>query len=199
MKGAPITGPQSHGGSMAHFSALEALRNFSGILTHSLKPQELLREFLLLLREVIGVNRAVIFLRNPSSIFGIPSPEQEDRWLRSACAIGLEQSFLEHFALNLTSGLGAYLRKHGRILRSTNAEVQGNREMAREFQLVGGSVAIPILDRETLLGVAVLDERLTGQPYENEELSCSSTCWKRSAWRSATHGCTTSCRPATRC
>ena len=43
--------------------------------------------------------------------------------------------------------------------------------MAREFQLVGGTVAIPILDRETLLGVAVLDERLTGDPYENEELS----------------------------
>ncbi len=43
--------------------------------------------------------------------------------------------------------------------------------MAREFQLVGGSVAIPILDRETLLGVAILDERLTGDPYENEELS----------------------------
>src|SRR5208282_5357619 len=143
---------------------LEALRNFSGILGHSLKPQALLREFLLLLREVIGVNRAVIFLRTPSMILGSPAPEQEDRCLRSACAIGLEQSFLEHFALNLTSGMGAYLRKHGRILKNTSPEVQANREMAREFQLVGGVVAIPILDRETLLGVAVLDERLTGDP-----------------------------------
>jgi len=155
----------------AHFNALEALRNFSGVLTHSLEPHALLREFLLVLREVIGVNRAVIFLRNPSSLFGSPAPEQEDRWLRSACAIGLEQSFLDHFALSLVSGLGANIRKHGRILKSTSAEVQANREMAREFQLVGGSVAIPILDRETLLGVAVLDERLTGEPYENEELS----------------------------
>jgi nitrogen-specific signal transduction histidine kinase/DNA-binding response OmpR family regulator len=163
--------PRGAATSAAHFKALEALRNFSGVLTHSLKPDALLREFLLLLREVIGVNRAVIFLRNPSNLFGGPAPDHEDRWLRSACAIGLEQSFLDHFALNLTSGLGAYLRKHGRILKRTGAEVAANREMAREFQLVGGSVAIPILDRETLLGVAVLDERLTGEPYENEELS----------------------------
>ncbi|HEX4085831.1 MAG TPA: ATP-binding protein [Chthoniobacteraceae bacterium] len=171
MKGSPAFGQHAAHGAVQHFNALEALRNFSGVLTHSLKPHALLREFLLVLREVIGVNRAVIFLRNPSSLFGTATPDQEDRWLRSACAIGLEQSFLDHFALNLTTGLGAFLRKHGRILKSTNAEVQGNREMAREFQLVGASVAIPILDRETLLGVAVLDERLTGDPYENEELS----------------------------
>jgi len=90
------------------------------------------------------VNRAAIFLRSPSSLFGASAPEHEDRWLRSACAIGLEQSFLEHFALKLTSGLGAYLRKHGRILKNTNPEVQASREMTREFQLLGGNVAIPI-------------------------------------------------------
>ena len=147
------------------------MRKFSGILTKSLDPHEQLRQFLLVQREVIGVNRAVMFLRTPGSLSGGAAPDNEDRWLRSACAIGLEQSFLEHFALNLTTGLGAFLRKHGRILRSTSAEVQASREMSREFQLVGGCVAIPILDRETLLGVAVLDERLTGEPYENEELS----------------------------
>ena len=168
----PPYGPRNlPAGTATHFNALEALRKVSGVLTHSLEPQALLREFLLVLREVIGVNRAVIFLRSPSSLFGSPLPEQEDRWLRSACAIGLEQSFLEHFALSLKTGLGASLRKHGRILKDTSPEVQSDREMAREFQLVGASVAIPILDRETLLGVAVLDERLTGDPYENEELS----------------------------
>jgi len=171
MTGSPHSGPRSPAGIPAHFNALEALRKFSGILTHSLQPQTLLREFLLLLREVIGVNRAVIFLRHPASIFGTYAPELEDRWLRSACAIGLEQAFLEHFALSLKTGIGATLRQHGRILKSTSAEAQGNREIAREFHLVGGTVAIPILDRETLLGVAVLDERLTGDPYENEELS----------------------------
>jgi signal transduction histidine kinase len=43
--------------------------------------------------------------------------------------------------------------------------------MTKEFQLLGAQVAIPILDRESLLGVAVFDERLTGEPYANEELA----------------------------
>jgi signal transduction histidine kinase/DNA-binding NarL/FixJ family response regulator len=162
---APSTGAQEH------FRALEALRHFSGVLTHSLNPEALLKQFLLLLREIIGVNRAVIFLRKPASLLSESAHSQEDRWLRSACAIGLEQSFLEHFALSLSAGIGAYLRRQGRILKTTSAEAQTNREIMKEFQLLGAQVAIPILDRETLIGVAVFDERLTGDAYANEELA----------------------------
>lgn len=154
-----------------HFRALEALRNFSGVLIHSLNPEALLKQFLLLLREIIGVNRAVIFLRKPASLLSESAHSQEDRWLRSACAIGLEQSFLEHFALSLGAGIGACLRRQGRILKATSPEAQSNREIIKEFQLLGAQVAIPILDRETLIGVAVFDERLTGEPYANEELA----------------------------
>src|SRR5581483_9165964 len=154
-----------------HFRALEALRNFSGVLIHSLNPEALLKQFLLLLREIIGVNRAVIFLRKPASLLSESAHSQEDRWLRSACAIGLEQSFLEHFALSLGAGIGACLRRQGRILKATSPEAQSNREIIKEFQLLGAQVAIPILERETLIGVAVFDERLTGEPYANEELA----------------------------
>jgi signal transduction histidine kinase/DNA-binding response OmpR family regulator len=153
------------------FRALEALRHFSGVLTHSLNPEALLKQFLLLLREIIGVNRAVIFLRKPASLLSESAHSQEDRWLRSACAIGLEHSFLEHFALSLTAGIGACLRRQGRILKAGSAEAQNNREILKEFQLLGAQVAIPILDRETLIGVAVFDERLTGETYANEELA----------------------------
>ncbi|MEA3186467.1 MAG: hypothetical protein QOD99_297, partial [Chthoniobacter sp.] len=157
--------------SSDHFRALEALRNFSSVLIHSLNPEALLRQFLLLLREIIGVNRAVIFLRKPASLLSESAHSQDDRWLRSACAIGLEQSFLEHFALSLNAGIGGCLRRQGRILKATSPEAQSNREIVKEFQLLGVQVAIPILDRETLIGVAVFDERLTGEPYTNEELS----------------------------
>lgn len=50
--------------------ALEVLRDFSAILTHSLCAEAMLKQFLLLLREIIGVNRAVIFLRPPPAAFG---------------------------------------------------------------------------------------------------------------------------------
>ena len=43
--------------------ALRFFRNFSGILTHSLNSEAMLKQFLLLLRELVGVNRAALFLR----------------------------------------------------------------------------------------------------------------------------------------
>src|SRR5688572_26438871 len=72
---------------------LTALRDFSAILTHSLSAEGLLKQFLLLLREIIGVNRATIFLRPP---VGGPAdaPRGDSRRLHSACAIGLAPGLL---------------------------------------------------------------------------------------------------------
>ena len=151
--------------------SLETLRNFSSVLTHSLDSDALLRRFLMLLREIIGVNRAVIFLRKPNKLKSDTPHPQDDRWLRSACAIGLEQNFLDHFALSLTTGIGSHLRRTGRILKSDSPETLASRETQKEFQLLGAHVAIPILDRESLIGIAVFDERLTSEPYANEELA----------------------------
>jgi signal transduction histidine kinase/DNA-binding NarL/FixJ family response regulator len=151
--------------------ALEALRRFSGVLTHSLDATNLLKQFLLLLREIIGVNRAIIFLRKPAGLLSESPLAADDRWLRPACAIGHDQSVLQHFALSLGAGIGGHLHRQGRILRATSHEATQSREIAKEFQLLGGEVAIPILDRESLLGVVVFDERLTGEGYANEELA----------------------------
>ncbi|RYD62889.1 MAG: response regulator, partial [Verrucomicrobiaceae bacterium] len=151
--------------------ALEALRRFSSVLAHTLDSSALLKQFLLLLREVMGVNRAIIFLRRPSGILSESALSAEDRWLRSACCIGLDQNALDHFALSLGAGIGGYLHRQGRILRANSPEAQSNREIAKEFQLLGAQVAIPIVDRHSLLGVAVFDERLSGEPYSHEELA----------------------------
>jgi len=133
---------------MDQVRALEALRRFSGVLTHSLDSAGLLKQFLLLLREIIGVNRAIIFLRKPGGVLSDSPLSQDDRWLRSACAIGHDQSVLQHFALSLGTGIGGYLHRQGRILRASSHEAHANREISKEFQLLGGEVAIPILDRE---------------------------------------------------
>ena len=44
---------------------LNVLRSFSAILTHSLDAEGLLKQFLLLLREIVSLNRGAIFLRTP--------------------------------------------------------------------------------------------------------------------------------------
>jgi signal transduction histidine kinase/DNA-binding response OmpR family regulator len=167
---APAQARQSSGVA-AQFQSLAALRNFSGVLTHSLQPDALLRQFLLHLREIIGVNRAAIFLRKSSEFASETASAPADRSLRSACAIGLEPSLLAQFALSLDAGIGRHLKQHGRILRASGPEAKANPEISREFRALGAQTAIPILDRESLIGVAVFDDRLTGEPYASEELA----------------------------
>ncbi|MEQ1859913.1 MAG: ATP-binding protein [Chthoniobacteraceae bacterium] len=163
--------PVARAAAASPMRGLESLRRVAAILSHGLDGPELLRQFLLLLREVMGVNRAVIFLRKPASRPGEGTVSLDDRWLRSACAIGLDQALLQHAVLSLNTGIGAVLHRSGRVLRATSPEATTTREIAKEFQLLGAQLAIPILDRESLLGVALLDERVTGEPFSNEEIA----------------------------
>jgi signal transduction histidine kinase/DNA-binding NarL/FixJ family response regulator len=149
--------------------ALEVLRHFSAILTHSLDAEAMLRKFLLLLRETVGVNRAAIFLREPAPAFAGKAVE-ENRALRKACAMGLPSGLLEHLELSFETGIGGQLFRSGRILRRNGEEARTDVEIQQEFELLGAQVAIPILDRETLIGVAVFDGRVTGEPLVNSEL-----------------------------
>ncbi len=167
--------------------ALAAFRDFSGILTHSLQTDALLREFLQLLREILAVNRAAIFLRTPTasvtaSQFGAPPlggpghGTDPENWTPStafpvACALGISPQLFNHFALSSKGGIGAHLQRNARILRRGAGEAASDPDIAREFELLGGQVAIPIFDREALLGIAVFDGRLTGEQFASEELS----------------------------
>ena len=150
--------------------ALSILRDFSGILTHSLCAEALLKQFLLLLREILGVNRAAIFVRQPSTAFTRAAGIADGRKMRSACAIGLPAGLLEHFELSFETGIGGHLFRRGRIVRRDSPEALSDVEMQKEFELLGAQVAIPILDREALVGVAAFDGRVTGEPLVNGEL-----------------------------
>ena len=149
---------------------LSVLRDFSGILTHSLNAEGMLKEFLLLLREILSINRAAIFLRQPFASFEHGTTAAESRRLRAACAIGLSPGLLQQFELSFEAGIGGHLFRLGRILRRNSEEARNDLETQKEFELLGGQVAVPILDRETVLGVAVFDGRITGEPLVNAEL-----------------------------
>lgn len=147
-----------------------ALRNFSSVLTHSLNADAMLRQFLLQLRDILSLSRAAIFLRQPYSAFGASSAPAEARRLRVAASLGLSAGLFEHFELSVDAGIGGHLFRLGRILRKSSDEVRADVEAAKEFELLGGQVAVPILDRDSLLGVAVIDGRITGEPLTNAEL-----------------------------
>jgi signal transduction histidine kinase/DNA-binding NarL/FixJ family response regulator len=161
----PVKQPEP---STREFQPLAVFRNLSAILTHSLCAEAMLKQLLLLLREIIGVNRALIFLRQPATTFGSVNLD-EARCLRAACAIGLSSGLLEHFELSIESGIGGQLFRQGRVLRR-DSEAASELEIQKEFELMGTEVAIPIMDRETFLGVAAFDGRITGEPLANCEL-----------------------------
>jgi nitrogen-specific signal transduction histidine kinase/ActR/RegA family two-component response regulator len=149
---------------------LGVLRDFSGILTHSLNLEAMLKQFLMLLREIVSINRAAIFLRVPSTSFEEATSARETRRLRAAASVGLSAGLLEHFELSLDAGIGGHLFRLGRILRRNSEEVRNDPETRKEFELLGGQVAVPILDRDNVMGVAVFDGRITGEPLVNSEL-----------------------------
>jgi len=149
---------------------LTVLRDFSPILTHSLDAEAMLKQFLQFLRDILSINRAAIFLNRPvSPLTEVMSPE-DSRRLRAAASIGLSPGLLEHFELSMDSGIGAQVNKLGRILRRDSDEARMDGEAQKEFDLLGAQVAVPIPNRETIVGVAVLDGRVTGEPLVNVEL-----------------------------
>ena len=149
---------------------LDVLRDFSSILTHSLDAEAMLKQFLHFLRDILSVNRVAIFLNRPCSPLTEVMSPQDSRRLRSAAAIGLSAGLLEHFELSLDSGIGAQISKLGRILRRDSEEARMDSEAQKEFELLGAQVAVPIPNRDAIIGVAVFDGRVTGEPLVNVEL-----------------------------
>ncbi len=150
--------------------ALEPLRRFSSLLVHSLDATKLLEDALQQLREALGINRAAVFLRKPNALATDGTPTQDDHWLRPAHTIGHEPGLIRDFPLSLASGLGQYLYKHARILRADAPEARASREITRDFATLGSAIALPIHDRQMLLGVLVIDERIIGGGFADEDL-----------------------------
>ncbi len=150
---------------------LAILRSFSGILTHSLHAESMLKEFLLLLREILSINRAAIFLKpSLTSTTAVSASLEEQARLRNVSSFGISKNLLQHFELSFEAGIGGQVRHLGRVLRRQSEEARLDQACQKEFELLGVQVAVPILDRENVIGVAVFDGHITGEPLSNPEL-----------------------------
>ncbi|MDP1578769.1 MAG: ATP-binding protein [Candidatus Didemnitutus sp.] len=153
-------------------TALEVLRDFSRVLGYSLDYRQLTHQFILKLREVVGVSRIAIFLE-PGAADALPATARSDSTsLPCIAAVGVPADLVECFALTRKSGLGRQLTLQPQILRAPtqSAAPMLDAKIAREFEVIGGQVAIPVNDRERTLGVAVLGGRITGGEFSDEEL-----------------------------
>ena len=150
---------------------LELLRNCSSILCHSLCAESLLREFLLLLREILGVNRAAIFLAPRPRTDGGTVRRPCSQRLTSACALGLSPGVLENFELSLDAGIGGYSSAPAASCAGTARRWSGTR--AWRANLICWACAWPSLcwtaNRWSAWPCSTSGS--TGEPMSNDELA----------------------------
>lgn len=153
--------------------SLDIIRDFSRILSHSLDLPSLVRHFVLKVREIIGVNRVAIFLEDPQT--GSPSAPQAscDR-LQCICSVGIPADVQNCLELSKNSGLGQWATETGQILRADQTgsllSPSENARVQHEFTVFGCQVAIPIVDRERTIGVAMLGGHITRIGFTDDEL-----------------------------
>lgn len=155
-------------------SALQVLRDVSRVLGYSLDLKQFAKHFLQKLREIVGVNRIAIFLEpTPNGPMAAERTAQSNR-LPLAASIGFPAHVIECIELSRSSGIGQRVAMSGQILRlpveSPVALQHEDPRVVREFEILGGRVAIPIHDRERCLGVAILGGKLTGERFAGDEL-----------------------------
>ncbi|MDD5141365.1 MAG: ATP-binding protein [Verrucomicrobiales bacterium] len=166
----PVEAAQNQSRPVNAAQTLGVLRDFSSILTYSLNAEAMLSQFLCFLREMLGVNRAAIFLNRPCSPEDTALPPNAGKGLRYAAAIGLSSGMLENVELSLDSGIGGQIVRLGRVVRRDSDEARADAQTQREFEMLGTQVAVPVADRNGIVGVAVFDGRVTGEPLVNAEL-----------------------------
>ncbi len=149
--------------------ALSLLRDFSNILTHSLDADAMLAQFLQMLRDTLSVNRAAIYLRSPAASEKDGGVAPDGSRLHVAASVGLSPGLLHSLDLSFDAGIGAHLSRLGRILKRNSDEAR-DPDTQKEFELLGVQVAVPILDRESVIGAALFDARITGETLSNPEL-----------------------------
>ncbi len=152
----------------------DALRNIGQVLGKNLNERELLAEFLNFVHELLGVGKLALFTRRYHNDLFTERLTLEDRQLSIASSHGIAPNVVEHLRLNLDFGVAGRLSRETALLRrTTDADPLApnhDPQVARELDLLGAEVAVPMFDNDQLLGVLTFSGKVTGESLANEEL-----------------------------
>ena len=155
-------------------SPLEILRAFSRVLSHSLDEQSLAQRLVDQLAEILGVVRMALFLEPDSPPSAVGALAADPR-LACVAATGIPPEVTSCVELSRDGGLGRLMtQRRGVVSRHSphlQLELQRDPQIVQEFEVLGCDMAVAVRDRDKVLGVAVLGERITGQPFTTEELN----------------------------
>jgi len=135
----------------------DSLKNFSRVLLASYDLDKLLNSFLLLLREMMRINRLYILLA-----------EKEDYIVKTS--FGGIKEIVESVKLSSQSELIRYLAKEGTIIDRGRMDNLLYPEINREMEIFGAQIAIPLMKKGELMGVLLLGRKVTGKALTEEDL-----------------------------
>lgn len=167
----PVSFPsQSTMSPLGSQSALSLFRDVSRVLSEPGDYRRLTEQFVLLLRDLVGVHRIAVFLEAPAGDESFRGEADCGGRLPCVSAYGVPSELRDCLELSRHSGLGRWMHHHRSLITAaTLPEEEDFLEISRDIEIAGGVVAVPINDREANLGVAVLGDRLTG-PFEEKDL-----------------------------
>jgi len=140
---------------------LSELRDFSRLLRANNDGPELIHSYLDKLRELLGLNRAALFLSQGTT----------KTTMDCVYAVGLPRELWEDFPLSMMSGLGLLNQTQQVALHlSTLPTGPHGADARRQMSALGMQWAVPLATNGELLGVFLAATRATGRPLAFEEI-----------------------------
>jgi nitrogen-specific signal transduction histidine kinase len=153
---APVPAANGHGHPTAMGTVLKELGK---LLSAHFDIERVVEFFLDAIAELVRPGRVALLL-----------VDDEHRY-RPRGYRGLDPSLAERVRLESGEGLADWFRQHVRLAVRSELEREPEwLEAARELELLGGEVAVPLWVQAKLVGILVLGPRVAGQPYASEDL-----------------------------
>ncbi|WP_269525856.1 ATP-binding protein [Coraliomargarita parva] len=167
----PAPPPQQQGSPAAH-STLQILRDFSHVLGFSLDYKAFTQHFILKLRDHIRFSRIGIFLEPMSKQMVVR--KESSQYLECVASLGLPSDLIDCFQLSRDIGIGHTLTERPRVLNLSRMEPElsdyEHRTITKEFKILGCELAIPLSDREKVIGVALINKPVSNRDYTEDEV-----------------------------
>jgi signal transduction histidine kinase len=138
---------------------LEVIRDFGRLLRHANDAETFVERYVSHLRELLGVNKVALYLASPGG----------DRHLRCSYATGVDAEIAHNIVLPLGSGIGLHATRNG-VAITPNGSIGMDAMAKREMASLGAQLAIPVRDRENLLGILVLGPCIMGEPLGRDHV-----------------------------
>lgn len=150
--------------------SLDPFHTLAQLLPHAYSVSDLFQHLVPALRESLGLQRVVAFLRDPLSADAGQTAQSQNRRLFLLTSLGLSAKLFGDFQLSLDSGIGAILKNSAGVLRRDSDAALADLEAQQEFDVLGIETVVALMHEGTPLGLIGLSTRINGESLNSEAI-----------------------------